>query len=871
MRKYLLIILAVLSIFACNPRHKKKKTKSGPINRFMTYHNTLFNSKESLAAEMESRDKAHVDNFYDPYISVYTTEDVTAEPTSFSSGPGGSNADFDAPMSPIRGMSRSQSANSASLSGVDNGKLSSIGGGSGASGNSGNANRKGATTLQITEAKATKAITKYSVLVNGVEKNKKIFDAYILLAKARMYQGKYLESLDALNYLFNTMSKDKRLPLASVYKAANYTKLKEYYRADEVFKDLEENPKIKLKKEHLKVLKVYQADNFLKWGKKELAAEVLEDAFTYNKERKTKSRIAFLRGQILSNLNRKDEARESFAAAYKYANSYEFEVKSQIEIAKTFDGKADSYEEAMAYLAKIAKKGTYASRKNELYYASGLVATSAAKDSIADSFFRKALKEKQSDPQIRGLTYSEIAKKYFSKDDYLTAGVYYDSALAVMTYLPEKERLTSLTANIKKLSKNYYVIKKNDSILSLAKMSPEAQREYFTKYIDKIKAKEAAAELEQRRADRSKGFDNADYNANSIFANNSSDANSFQNFGITGGSTFYFANANNIPRGESSFKQTWGNRTLSDNWRYSAKTTTIEELKNEALGLANAPDPRRLEPEFYMEKIPTSLEELGRLKKDRDTASLGMGRMYESFFGNTKLATKTLFDLVENKPDEETDLQALYNIFVFNYEKNPAEAEKAKQLILEKYPYTSYAEYVKNPKNKDFNKSTADVEKLYADAYKLYETEKFTESSAIIDKAIADNPKDALVPKFYLLNAYNAGKNAGKEIMILQLEQIVLNYAKTPEGIKAKELLKYLKSDAKLELTDDSGNVVSQKPQPQPTTKDEATVLKRELNQNEGRNTELPMPSGPGIPGQADSQVLQQVPSETIETMKRKK
>jgi hypothetical protein len=38
-------------------------------------------------------------------------------------------------------------------------------------------------------------------------------------------------------------------------------------------------------------------------------------------------------------LGQKSEARESFAAAYKYANSYEFEVKSQIEIAKTFDGK----------------------------------------------------------------------------------------------------------------------------------------------------------------------------------------------------------------------------------------------------------------------------------------------------------------------------------------------------------------------------------------------------------------------------------------------------------------------------------------------------------------------------------------------------
>ena len=819
MRKYLLIILAIFSVAACNPRTKKKKTKSGPINRFMTFHNTLFNSREAFLAEMESRDKSHIDNFYDPYISVYTTEDNISDIQNGMSSNAGNDTDMDAP----RGLRSNQNFS---------GNFSSS-----------QSNKKGATALQITEAKALKTISKYSVLVSGVEKNKKIFDAYMLLAKARMYQGKYLESLDALSYIFNTMSKDKRLPLAKIYQAANYSKMKEYYRADEVFRDLEEDPKIKLSREQLRILKVYQADNFLKWGKKELAAEVLEDAFTYNKNRKTKSRIAFLRGQILAGLGKKSEARESFAAAYKYANSYEFEVKSQIEIAKTFDGKADSYEEAMAYLDKIAKKGTYASRKNELYYASGLVAASATKDSIADSFFRKALKEKQSDPQIRGLTYSELAKKYFAKDDYLTAGIYYDSALAVMTYKPEKDRLTELTANIKKLSKNYYIVKKNDSILALTKMTDAEKRDYFTKYIDKIKQKEAAAELEKRKAERSKGFDNSDYNANSIFANNSTDSNSFQNFGInTGGSTFYFANSNNIPRGENAFRQVWGSRTLQDNWRYSAKAATIEDMKNEALGIANVPDPRRLEPEFYIEKIPTSKQELANLKKQRDTASLGMGRMYENFFGNTKLATKTLYDLVDSKPDEETDLMALYNIFIFNYEKNPTDAERAKQIILQKYPYTSYAEFVKNPKSKDFNKSTESVEKLYADAYKLYLTEKYAESSAMIDKAIADNPKDALVPKFYLLNAYNSGKTAGKEIMILQLEQIALNYGNTPEGKKAKDLLKFLKSDVKLELTDESGNTISQ------NSTQENPKTQEDLEMEEKMRISAPS-SGPGRPG----------------------
>lgn len=819
MRKYLLIILAIFSVAACNPRTKKKKTKSGPINRFMTFHNTLFNSREAFLAEMESRDKSHIDNFYDPYISVYTTEDNISDIQNGMSSNAGNDTDMDAP----RGLRSNQNFS---------GNFSSS-----------QSNKKGATALQITEAKALKTISKYSVLVSGVERNKKIFDAYILLAKARMYQGKYLESLDALSYIFNTMSKDKRLPLAKIYQAANYSKMKEYYRADEVFRDLEEDPKIKLSREQLRILKVYQADNFLKWGKKELAAEVLEDAFTYNKNRKTKSRIAFLRGQILAGLGKKSEARESFAAAYKYANSYEFEVKSQIEIAKTFDGKADSYDEAMAYLDKIAKKGTYASRKNELYYASGLVAASATKDSIADSFFRKALKEKQSDPQIRGLTYSELAKKYFAKDDYLTAGIYYDSALAVMTYKPEKDRLTELTANIKKLSKNYYIVKKNDSILALTKMTDAEKRDYFTKYIDKIKQKEAAAELEKRKAERSKGFDNSDYNANSIFANNSTDSNSFQNFGInTGGSTFYFANSNNIPRGENAFRQVWGSRTLQDNWRYSAKAATIEDMKNEALGIANVPDPRRLEPEFYIEKIPTSKQELANLKKQRDTASLGMGRMYENFFGNTKLATKTLYDLVDSKPDKETDLMALYNIFIFNYEKNPVDAERAKQIILQKYPYTSYAEFVKNPKSKDFNKSTESVEKLYADAYKLYLTEKYTESSAMIDKAIADNPKDALVPKFYLLNAYNSGKTAGKEIMILQLEQIALNYGNTPEGKKAKDLLKFLKSDVKLELTDESGNTISQ------NSTQENPKTQEDLEMEEKMKISAPS-SGPGRPG----------------------
>ena len=80
--------------------------------------------------------------------------------------------------------------------------------------------------------------------------------------------------------------------------------------------------------------------------------------------------------------------------------------------------------------------------------------------------------------------------------------------------------LQEQSSNIKKVSTNYYLIKKNDSILALTKM-PEAERiAYFNTFIEAIKAKEAKEEIERLRAERSKGFDTGEYSANSAMTGN---------------------------------------------------------------------------------------------------------------------------------------------------------------------------------------------------------------------------------------------------------------------------------------------------------------------------------------------------------------
>jgi predicted negative regulator of RcsB-dependent stress response len=816
MKKNILFLLAACIIVSCSTKPKKPEQRSKFMKGFSTYYNTLFNAKDALNSEFTTRDKGHKDNFYAPYIPILTYED---QPLGSDLGQSAAFAENSMKMAEVSRGPSSGRTNPGMPPGMPGNQ------GGGVPGMPDDANQsKGATTLEIAEAKALKAINKYSVIKGGEEKNKQIFEAYMILVQSRIYQNKSLEALDGLNYVFTHMKDDKRLPLARIYQGLAYDQLKDYHKAHEVFAQLKgEGPN----KSYAKLLSIYYSESLLDAGKKEEAAKELDIAFELNSNRKLKSRIAYLKGQVLENLGQNEKARESFMAAYKYANDFEFEVKSQIAIAKTYNGKGD-YAGAKNYLEGISKKGTYASRKNEFYYALGLMANKSGKKEEAQQFFRKSLFEKVSDPQVRGLTYYEIGKDYLERNDYIGAGSYYDSALAVMTYEPSKILLQDQAGNIKKISKNYYLIKKNDSILSLAKMSDAQKNDFFAKHIAKLKLKEEKEEIERKRAERSKGFDTGDYNANSMFANKT---NAFEDFGVTT-KGFYFSNTGTVSKGASSFKQIWGDRALADNWRSSKKMSSIEDMKNEALGVTSAPNPRRFEPAFYIEQIPTDASKLSQLKKDRDTASLGLGVMYQNYFTNTPLATKTLYDLVDVQPEEKVMLQALYEIFSMNYEKTPQASDRAKQILLKDYPYTSYAEFARNPKNNSFVKSSEDVENEYKKAYALFESEKFGESRDIIDQAILKYPKDALVPKLYLLNAFNAGKASGKEVMILQLEQVVLNYAKTPEGVKAKEMLNYLKSDLSFQPTDNKGNGIPQNPsvpnQPNPMENSQNPMLQNQ-------------------------------------------
>ena len=51
------------------------------------------------------------------------------------------------------------------------------------------------------EEKAVKAIQKHSMNINGLQRNNKIDNAYLLLGKARYYDRRFFPAMEAFNYL----------------------------------------------------------------------------------------------------------------------------------------------------------------------------------------------------------------------------------------------------------------------------------------------------------------------------------------------------------------------------------------------------------------------------------------------------------------------------------------------------------------------------------------------------------------------------------------------------------------------------------------------------------------------------------------------
>jgi tetratricopeptide (TPR) repeat protein len=654
------------------------------------------------------------------------------------------------------------------------------------------------------ETKATKAIQKHSMNINGSEKNPQMDEAYMMLGQARYYDQRFVPALDAFNYVLNKSPNSDKIYEVKIWREKTNMRLdNDALAVNNLRKLLKE---IKFKDQIFADANATLAQAFLNLQEKDSAVAKLKIAKEFTKSKEEISRYNYILGQIYEELGYKDSA---YASYQTVIDMHRKAAKSYVIHAHARQSAQFDYEkgDTVAFLKKyndLLKDRENRQFLDVLHHQLGLFYEKKNNKKLAIKEYNLSLKKKSQDTYLIASNYRNLADIYFIESKFSKAGNYYDSTLVQLKpRTREFNLIKKKRENLEDVIKYEAISQANDSIIALYKMSGSERTTYFEKHIAKLKKEEEAqlkaAEKEaliKENQDRKDGkIDSEDAANNKKEKAIAPKANS--NIASSSQNDFYFYTASTVAYGKVEFAKKWGKRVLQDNWRVSSisskengKTEELNaedtETDNDAKGAADVEG--KYTTAFYIKQIPESQTTIDSLSKERNFANYQLGIIYKEKFKEYQLAINRFEKLLKDNPEERLVLPSMYHLYKIYEILDKQKADAMKESIVAQYPNSRYAQILQNSSSK-MEESNDSPNVVYANIYKQYQNGEIKTVLTATENAINRFTGDEIVPKFELLKANIVGKLGGLEEFSTALNYLALNYPNSEEGKKAEKLL----------------------------------------------------------------------------------
>ena len=627
------------------------------------------------------------------------------------------------------------------------------------------------------EEKAAKAIQKHSMYIDGKEYNPQIDEAYMLLGKARYYDGRFIPALDAFNFILDRYPTSNNINVAKVWKAKTNIRLKNEEFAIENLKKMFDTAD--LEEEEIADGAAMMAQAFINLDSLQPALEYIKIASENVKDKELKGRYTFIKGQIYNRLDEKDSANIAFdeVIAMNRKTSRSYMISAYLEKGKNFDyekGDRAAFLELLQGLEKNRENRPFLDR---IYNQFGDYYLNSDSTETAVKYYNKSIKAFKQDRILQSVNYQTLAEINFDNAEYKNAGAYYDSTL---TFLEENSRqwrrVSKKRENLDDVIKYEDIAATNDSILKLTKMSEAEQLAFFTDYTSKLKEQAVKDSLEAIKIEQKIANKEFYEKGKTVSGPNK------------GGSTFYFYNTSTVAYGKGEFRKVWGDRKLEDNWRLSNKQTSLINDDEETVAVTPISENELYKPETYISRIPTDEKAIDSLAKDRNFAYYQLGLIYKEKFKEYNLAANRLEKLLTYNPEERLVVPAKYNLVkIYEILENPSESDNYKNDILTNHAETRYAEILRNP-NSQLPTDESSPEFKYKELYKEFEAGRYADVIQKCDEYMMVYNGNDIIPKFELLKATAIGRQQGFEAYKKALNFVSLNYPSTEEGKQAQQI-----------------------------------------------------------------------------------
>lgn len=614
------------------------------------------------------------------------------------------------------------------------------------------------------EEKAVIAVQKHSMLIGDQQRNTQIDEAYMLLGKARFYNGRYLQALDAFNYVIDQLPNANSRRNAQIWKAKVFLQLLQEQRAAAIFLELIDQNELTVS-EYVEV-SAHLAKAYIALNQPEKATKPLYNAAAGVKDKALQARYYYLLGQLHDNLEHKDSAALAYQSVINLNRRIPriFWIHAKLNQLNTNQLDLESTQKAYKKLTKNEENKKYL---DKIHFSHASYSLSHFDTIAAKNLINASLRTNTKDKMLKGLAYETMGEVFFDENQFVTAGAYLDSTLNVLE--PKTRRFRKITRKRNKLNDiiKYETNRQtSDSLLALMTKTPEEQASIFTRYIADLKVADSLQKQQQQQKQQQS-------TANTSFFD----------------SEFYFYNSAMRSRGESEFFRIWGNISKTDNWRYAnqqAATETIVDTATETeqkIEKAVEVDPRYM-LETYINQIPPP-EARDSLVQVRNTAYFDAGLAYKEQFAAYLQAKDRLLTLLSF--DSDYTLPSLYHLYQIEEETGGAKALTYKNQIISDYPNSQYAAILQNPEAAEG--ALARFEERYTLLEERFKAQAFEE---VIDQsfdAILSLQDENLRSRFSLLRAHAIGRLDGIAAYERALSEVALAFPNQKAGEEASRRL----------------------------------------------------------------------------------
>ena len=605
------------------------------------------------------------------------------------------------------------------------------------------------------EEKAAKAIQKHSMLINEIQYNSKISEAYFLLGKARYFDQRYLPAIDAFNQIYKLNKEDNFWAKGIIWKSKSHIRLNQESVAVDLINELLEEED--LDSEIVSNANGVLAMAFLNSEENDKAVKPLKNAIKTTKQKSRQARYLYVLGQLYESKKRVDSAKINFTKVvnfkrriprdlYVNAKTKKLQFSKNIDLKKEFLKMIEN-EENKPYLDKI-------------YYSYSQALLNSDSLQLAKKYLKSSVRENSTDKDLKSKVYINLFELNFNASEYLLAGKYLDSALNV---IDKKSREFWTLDRQKKGIEKVVNIEANlllwDSLLKISNYDKEKLNKVLNDVLDSRTLTNTGTQELQSPTTK----------------------NSSQTFIKT---NFYFYNPQIVSLGKQSFITLWGNRNRDTYWRSiqsSSAKSKVKNIKNSKMGILE----KSVDYTEIYKEIPFTKFEKDSILKLIELSKLELAESYIVKYGNHKLGQSILKNFFESNSRSNLLVNAKYLLYKSYKIQNDRKYIDIKEDILMNDSLSRFAKILSKDPKFILDQKTSIV--LLDSLKTLFKNQKFEEVINSAKESIGFVENEDILIDLEILLANSLGRLEGVNKYNEVLKEISKKY---PTSAKSKQLIK---------------------------------------------------------------------------------